>query len=157
MDKVSTVKGKSGLATSDVELMVTLTRKNFNNILNVLTCGGKTCSGGGCHPHCWSCGAVRNLAKLCLGKNLALQTQSSKAEQSKAEVPKKAPIGSSEWTEVVRKGSKVATLLHQQGVTSKGAAKSPKKQPKQQLKQKQQQQPVGQQQQLEWQPKEQQQ
>lgn len=40
MDEVSTVKGESGLATSDIKLMVTLTIKNLKDILNVLTCGG---------------------------------------------------------------------------------------------------------------------
>lgn len=38
INEVSAVKKKSGLATND-ELVVTLTRKDFNDVPNVLKCG----------------------------------------------------------------------------------------------------------------------
>lgn len=35
------IKGKSGIATSDFEVLVTLTRPKFNNVPNVITCVGR--------------------------------------------------------------------------------------------------------------------
>lgn len=40
-EEISTVRSKSGIATRDVELMVTLTRNRFNEVPKVITCGGQ--------------------------------------------------------------------------------------------------------------------
>lgn len=36
----SAVKGKTGIATGDIEILITVNRRNFMDIPNVLTCGG---------------------------------------------------------------------------------------------------------------------
>lgn len=41
---VSSVKSKAGIATGDFEIMITLTRNNFMDITNILTCGGRPIS-----------------------------------------------------------------------------------------------------------------
>lgn len=53
--EVSAVKRKSGISTSDVEIMITLTRKKFNDVPN----GGRNIYVvvEGRRPYCWSCGA----------------------------------------------------------------------------------------------------
>lgn len=90
VDDVSAVKGKSLITTSDVDIMVTLFRKNFIDIPNVLTSGGQNIyvAVEGRRPHCWSCGATGHLAKLCPGKNPARQAQSSPKEHLKEEALK---------------------------------------------------------------------
>lgn len=102
VDDGSAVKGKSCIGTGDVDIMVTLFRKNFIDIPNVLTCGGRNIYVvvKGRRPHCWSCGATGHLAKLCPGKNPARYAHSSPKEHPKEEALKKLPSVPSEWTEV---------------------------------------------------------
>lgn len=76
-----------------------------------------------------SCGATGHLAKLCPGKNPALQPQpaTSKSEQTKGDVPKNAHSCPGEWTEGVRRRIKVVTPPSQQNVPDKSAAKPAQK------------------------------
>lgn len=39
--EVSAVKGKNSIATGDVDIFVTVDRKNFSDIPNILICGGQ--------------------------------------------------------------------------------------------------------------------
>lgn len=41
LEEVSSVRCKSGIATNDYKFMVTLSHKKFNEVSNVLTCGGR--------------------------------------------------------------------------------------------------------------------
>lgn len=71
---ISSVKSKVGIATGDFEVTVTLTKKNFMDIPNVLICGSRPIYVvEGCHPLCWSCDTVRHLSKSCLEKRPAPQ------------------------------------------------------------------------------------
>lgn len=70
VQEVSTVKSKSSIVNSDMEFMVTLTRKRFNEVPKVITCGGQNICvvvEGSC-PHFCFCCAVGHIAKLCPGK-----------------------------------------------------------------------------------------
>lgn len=62
---VTAAASKSGIATEDYVLQVTLTRKSFMNIPNILTCRGRNIlvivKGRG--PHCWSCGTAWHVAR----------------------------------------------------------------------------------------------
>lgn len=62
---VSSVKSKAGVATGDFEVMITLTRRIFMNIPNVMTSGGRPSYFvvEGRQPLCWSCGAVKILPR----------------------------------------------------------------------------------------------
>lgn len=70
---VSSIKRKTGIATSDTEIMFTLTMKIFVETPNVLTCGGHSIYVvvEGLVPFCWCCGASGHLSKSCPGKNSA--------------------------------------------------------------------------------------
>lgn len=67
MMEVTSIKSKSDIATSDFEVMVTLTQPKFNEITIVITCGSRNIFivAEGNHPYCWACGATGHLAKLC--------------------------------------------------------------------------------------------
>lgn len=54
---VSTVKSKVGIATGNLEILITADRENFMKIPNVLLCSGCPISVvvDGCQPLCWSC------------------------------------------------------------------------------------------------------
>lgn len=60
---ISTVKSKAEITTSDVEIMVTVNRKNFMDIPNVLICGGRKIYVvvEGWRPLCWFCGTAGHL------------------------------------------------------------------------------------------------
>lgn len=67
---VSTVKNKTGIITGDIEVMLTVDRKKFMQIPNILTSGS-------CHiymvierrrPLCWVCETARRLSKAYTGK-----------------------------------------------------------------------------------------
>lgn len=42
IEEVSAVKSRASIVTSDFEIMVTMTRKSFNGVPIVQTCGGRT-------------------------------------------------------------------------------------------------------------------
>lgn len=81
---VSPVRSKAGLATVDVEVVVTVTRKDFVAIPNVLTCDG-----GPIYvmvdarpPLCWACGAAGHLSKTYPGKRPEPQLENATAKES---------------------------------------------------------------------------
>lgn len=61
---VLSVKSKAGIATGDFEIMLTLTRNNFIDITNILTCSGRPIyvDVEGRRPLCCFCRAAENLA-----------------------------------------------------------------------------------------------
>lgn len=101
---ISSVKSKMGIATRYFEVTVTLTKKNFMDIPNVVV--------EGCHPLCWSCGAVGHLSKSCPGKRPTPQPQLPKSREGTGTITKSPKGGLSEWTDVTKKGSKTAASPH---------------------------------------------
>lgn len=70
---VSAVTSKTGIATGEYVLQVTMIHKDFMNIPDILSCRGwniLVVVEGYC-LHCCSCGAAGHLAKLCPEKNPA--------------------------------------------------------------------------------------
>lgn len=61
---------KAGIATGDVEIWVTVTRKNFMEIPNMLICGGRPIYVivEGPRLFYWGCGAAGHLSKVFHGK-----------------------------------------------------------------------------------------
>lgn len=61
---------KAGIATGDVEIWVTVTRKNFMEIPNMLMCGGRPIYVivEGPRLFYWGCGAAGHLSKVFHGK-----------------------------------------------------------------------------------------
>ncbi|CAE1242006.1 unnamed protein product [Acanthosepion pharaonis] len=91
---VSAVKSKAGIATEDVEVIVTVTRKNFVAIPNVLTFEGRPIyvTVEGRRPLCWACGVVGHLSKTCPGKRPEPQPENTTAKEktdTSAKVTKK--------------------------------------------------------------------
>lgn len=107
VDEVSSIKSKSGIFTGDFEVLVTLTRPKFNEVPNIITCGGRNIFvvvEGRCRS-CWGCDATGQLAKLCPIKKPTPQTQTT-LEQPKEEAIKKDTSSLGEWTGIVRRGGK---------------------------------------------------
>lgn len=62
---MSTVKCKVAIATGDVEVLLTMNRKNFMEMPDILTCGRRYIYMvvEGRSPLCWSSGTVGHLSK----------------------------------------------------------------------------------------------
>lgn len=79
IDEVYSINSKLGIATSDFEVLVTLTRPKFNEVPNTITCGGRT-PGNVASDHKSDTTGTTNTGKV--------------------------PSGPVEWTEVVRREAK---------------------------------------------------
>lgn len=100
------IKRQTNITTSDVEIIVTLTRKSFMEIPNVLIYGSHLIYVvvEGRHLF-WFCGAARHLSESCI-------KPTSPATPEKAvglEKSDQTPSSSSEWTNVVRRRKKSAS------------------------------------------------
>lgn len=77
VNRIYSIKSKSGIATNDFEVLVALTQPKFNEIPNIITCPG--CNifvvVEGWHPFCWACGVAGHLSKLYPIKNPTPQMQ----------------------------------------------------------------------------------
>lgn len=62
---ISAAARKTGIVTGNYILQVTMTRKNFLDISNILSCWGRNMlvTVEDRRPHCWSCGAAGHLSK----------------------------------------------------------------------------------------------
>lgn len=60
------LKPKTGIATEEYVLQGVMSRKDFNDILNILTCRDRNMLVvvKGRRFHCWTCGAARHMAKM---------------------------------------------------------------------------------------------
>lgn len=113
---VYSIKSKSGITTSDVEVLETLIRPKFNEVPNIITCCGRnTFVVVEC---CWACAAVGYLVKLCPTRNPVPISQPT-PDQSRVEAEKRASSGPVEWTEELRRGAK--TQLRHHSVAGKTA------------------------------------
>lgn len=65
VNEVKVLISKSGIATGDMELQVTVNRKSFGEIPNILVCQEKRMLVEGWRPCCWLCGASGHMAKEC--------------------------------------------------------------------------------------------
>lgn len=117
---VFSIKNKLGIATSDFEVLVTLTQPKINEVPNIITC-----SGGNIFvvvesycPYCWICSAARHLAKLGVTRNPAPTSQPT-PEQPRVVAAKRPPSGPGEWMEVVEERSKDNNSASQAGCPSK--------------------------------------
>lgn len=106
VEGISSIKSKSGIATSDLEVLVTVNRFKYNEISIIITCGGGNIFVvvESRRPYYWACGVIGTLSKLCPTKYPTLQTQPTQ-EQSRVKA-KKVSSGPAEWTEVARRGAK---------------------------------------------------
>lgn len=153
---VSPILSKSGFATINFALQVTLTREAFLNILNVLIYRGWSIYNvvEGWQQHCWFCGAIEHLAKLCAGKNPApIRTVILKEIMG----PEKVNQAPSEWTTMVKKGTKAPTPPPQQEAGSLKKQQQEQRQPQQERHKQEQLQQWEQQKQIQWPVKQQQQ
>lgn len=109
MEGVSFVLNKSGFATGEFKLQVTMTWKEFLNIPDVSTYRGRSIYiiAEGRLPYCCSYGATRHLGKSYSGKN--------QAPSPKPITPPKEAVGleisnqvPSEWIGAAKKGFKAA-------------------------------------------------
>lgn len=97
-----------------MEIHITLNRKNFQEILNILVCRDRKMLVvvEGRRPCCWSCGVSRHMAKECTGKNV--QSPPHLASTTAARAAVQAEEGTSKmdgaWKEVT-KGQKASNVL----------------------------------------------
>lgn len=100
MEKVSTVVSKTGIATGDVAVEITLNRQNFAEIPNIILYRDRRMLVvvEGRKPYC---GMQEHMAKACPGKKLTLRPTRVAATTSTE--PSKVP---GDWKEVVTKGRK---------------------------------------------------
>lgn len=119
MADVSFTKSKAGIDSGDVEIIVTVTRKHFIDIPNVLIWGGRSICIliEGHLSVCWTCGAECHLSKACPEKRPESQQQSTTFRET-AEAGKRLNVvkDPGEWTEEGKKRSKAATTIHQHDV-----------------------------------------
>lgn len=106
---VAGIVSKAGIATGDVLIEITLTRKNFNDIPNIIMCRDRQMLVvvEGRKPNCWACRISGHMAKACPGKKTAPQPTASPvattSAMTEAEPCKTPGVG---WKEVVAKGRK---------------------------------------------------
>lgn len=79
VDEVGAVISKSGIATGDIVLQVSLTRHSSVEIPNLLMCREKRMLVvvEGRHPFCWTCGASGHMSTACPRKKVAAQPQAN--------------------------------------------------------------------------------
>lgn len=70
VSEVKALMSKANIATVDMELYITVNRKNFQEIPNILVCRDRKMLVvvEDRRPCCWSCGASGHMAKECPGK-----------------------------------------------------------------------------------------
>lgn len=94
--------------------------QGFIEVPNILTCGTRSIFivvESHC-PYCWNFGAVRQLSKLCPGRNpeLALATPVAPKPAAMEEIVVVEKPSPSNWTEMVRKGKKPVTFSTQHNI-----------------------------------------
>lgn len=109
VERVGGVISKAGISTGDALIEITLTRKNFNDIPNVIMCRDRRILVvvEGYKPYCWACGISGHMAKACPGKKTAPQLTAAPVTTTSAATeaePSKTP--GEGWKEVVAKGFK---------------------------------------------------
>lgn len=84
VSELSPIRSKAGIATSDVEICITLNRKQFVETPDKLMCGGRPICVivEGRRQLCWACGATAHLCNVYLGTNPELHPQSQNTKKS---------------------------------------------------------------------------
>lgn len=100
---MSAIISKVGIVTGNTVLQVTLTRKNFTDIPNILMCRERRMLVvvKGRRPYCWSCGVLQHMTKACPEKNVSQTPATTTTVEAEALKP---PVGA--WKKVVTKGRK---------------------------------------------------
>lgn len=112
------IRSKAGIATRDVEVMVTLNVLRTYSIQFYVATEAFFVVVEGYRHFCWVCGVAGHLAKTCPTKKPVLlmkQALVPTSELPREEVTKKA--SGSEWTEVLKRRAKVATSSPQHVAT----------------------------------------
>lgn len=84
VEEMLSVFSKAGFSTGDIVLEVSLTRKTFADILNVLIIWMLVVVEGRL-PYCWSCGPAGHTATACLGKYVTPQPRTTTAKATLVE------------------------------------------------------------------------
>lgn len=81
VDEVAGVTSKAEIATGDIVLDISLTRKSIADIPNILMYRERRMSVvvEGQNPYCWSCRSLGHMVKLCLRKNVTPQPKTTAA------------------------------------------------------------------------------
>lgn len=125
-------KSKADIVTGEV--MITVNKNHFNSIPNIFHCGGRPIYivVERRRPVCKACRAAGQLSKACPGKNPEKQPQPSTSKETKeAGISPQIYKGPGEWTELVKKKGKSATLptssmfeMRQKSLRQKKAART---------------------------------
>lgn len=95
VEDVLAVSNKAGIATGDYVLQITMTRKNFMDIPDILSCRGRNILfiSEGRRLHCFFCGVTGHLSKACTEKNQHQQhPEKGSGEQKNRARPPFAPV-----------------------------------------------------------------
>lgn len=91
------VKCKTGIASGEVWLHATLTRKCFMEVPNILTCRGHILIRvEGRRPHCWSCSTAEHVSKASSNKNPVSPPQKPATSQEPVKVKESVGTDNSE-------------------------------------------------------------
>lgn len=85
--EVAAVSGKTGIATGDYVLQITLIRKNFVYDPDILTCRSRNIFVvvESCRLNCWACCPAGDVSRVCPGKNPTPSTSSATPTTSSGE------------------------------------------------------------------------
>lgn len=121
-EEVAAKVSKAGICTGDFVLQVTLTKKSFTEIPNILRCRDKIMSivVEGRRPYCWACGDSGHMSKACPGrKTVPRPSQVAAAETTVTSG--KAP--DNVWREVAKKGAEKSPAPQQEASQQQGQPK----------------------------------
>lgn len=124
VEEVKAITGKSGIATGDIELQVTITRSSFMEIPNVLLCRERRMLVvvEGRRPSCWSCGISGHMAKECPAKRPPPTKQPTPSTTTAAAV-----VAASPTTEATPKDAEGTWKVVGGGKKPKNVSTPPKK------------------------------